>query len=160
MFFRFESEMPPVQQLRIKIEINCFEHFNVMGITKVPFKVRSSWFTGEAELTTYQFEELMGTKLRALYQRKKGRDLFDLYKGLKTRDCDIEKMLACYRKYMEFVVGRAPSYKEFLQNINEKIQDEEFLTDVVPLLRPDIVFNPQEAYQFLYDKVIAVFMDH
>ena len=75
-------------------------------------------------------------------------------------DCDIEKMLACYRKYMEFVVGRAPSYKEFLQNINEKIQDEEFLTDVVPLLRPDIVFNPQEAYQFLYDKVIAVFMDH
>ena len=74
--------------------------------------------------------------------------------------CPGTQMLACYRKYMEFVVGRAPSYKEFLQNINEKIQDEEFLTDVVPLLRPDIVFNPQEAYQFLYDKVIAVFMDH
>jgi hypothetical protein len=55
MFFRFESEMPPVQQLRIKIEINCFEHFNVMGLSKVPFKVENSWFTGEAALTTYQF---------------------------------------------------------------------------------------------------------
>ena len=154
MFFRFESEMPPVQQLRIKIEINCFEHFNVMGLTKVPFKVENSWFTSEAALTTYQFEELMGTKLRALYQRKKGRDLFDLHKGLTARECDTEKMLECYRKYMEFVVDRAPSYKEFVQNMNEKMQDEEFLTDVEPLLRPDVAFNPQEAYQFLYDKVI------
>ena len=154
MFFRFESETPPVQQLRIKIEINCFEHFNVMGLSKVPFKVENSWFTGEAALTTYQFEELMGTKLRALYQRKKGRDLFDLHKGLTARECNVEKILECYRKYMEFVVGRAPSYKEFVQNMNEKMQDDEFLTDVEPLLRHEVAFNPQEAYQFLYNKVI------
>lgn len=37
---------------------------------------------------------------------------------------------------------------------NEKMQDEEFLTDVEPLLRPEVAFNAQEAYQFLYDKVI------
>ena len=125
-----------------------------MGLTKVPFKVENSWFTGEAALTTYQFEELMGTKLRALYQRKKGRDLFDLHKGLTARECNVEKMLECYHKYMEFVVDRAPSHKEFVQNMNEKMQDEEFLTDVEPLLRPEVAFNPQEAYQFLYDKVI------
>jgi len=101
-----------------------------------------------------QFEELMGTKLRALYQRKKGRDLFDLHKGLTARECNVEKILECYYKYMEFVVGRAPSYKEFVQNMNEKMQDEEFLTDVEPLLRPEVAFNPQEACQFLYDKVI------
>ena len=41
--------------------------------------MENSWFTGSAELTTYHFEELLGTKLRALYQRKKGRDLYDLY---------------------------------------------------------------------------------
>ena len=96
----------------------------------------------------------MGTKLRALYQRKKGRDLFDLHKGLTVRECNVEKILECYRKYMEFVVDRAPSYKEFVLNMNEKMQDEEFLTDVEPLLRPEVVFNPQVAYQFLYDKVI------
>ena len=55
----------------------------------------------------------MGTKLRALYQRKKGRDLFDLHKGLTARECNVEKILECYRKYMEFVVDRSPSYKEF-----------------------------------------------
>jgi hypothetical protein len=53
-----------------------------------------------------------------------------------------------------FVVGRAPSYKEFVQNMNEKMQDDEFLTDVEPLLRHEVAFNPQEAYQYLYDKVI------
>lgn len=96
----------------------------------------------------------MGTKLRALYQRKKGRDLFDLHKGLTARECDVERVLECYRKYMVFVVERVPSYKEFVQNINEKMQDEEFLTDVEPLLRPEISFDPQDAFQLVLEKVI------
>ena len=154
MYFKFDSEMLPVEHLRLKIEINCFEHFNVLGLVKVPFKMKNGWFSGEAELTTYHFEELMGTKLRALYQRKKGRDLFDMHKGLTARECDIEKVLQCYKKYMEFVVERAPSYKEYVQNMQEKMEDSEFLTDVNKLLRPGTVFNPQEAYQLVYDKLI------
>lgn len=112
MLFRVDSEVPPVVQIRLKVEINCFEHFNVLGLTKFPFEVKNSWFTGSAELTTYQFEELLGTKLRALYQRKKGRDLFDLYYALTRKDVDIDKVLLSYKKYMEFVVGKAPSYKQ------------------------------------------------
>lgn len=42
---------------------------------------------GTAFLKTYELEEMAGTKMRALYQRKKGRDLFDLYIILKTIDC-------------------------------------------------------------------------
>ena len=116
--------------------------------------MKNGWFSGEAELTTYHFEELMGTKLRALYQRKKGRDLFDMHKGLTARECNIEKVLQCYKKYIEFVVERAPSYKEYVQNMQEKMEDREFLTDVNKLLRPGTVFNPQEAYQLVYDKLI------
>ena len=154
MLFRFDSEIPPIQQIRLKIEINCFEHFNVMGLVKVPFHVKNSWFDGETELVTYHFEELMGTKLRALFQRKKGRDLFDMFLGLKTQECDKEKILECYRQYMEFVVERVPSYKEYVQNMEEKMQDEEFLTDVLPLLRPEVHFNPEEAYTLLYNSLI------
>lgn len=154
MYFKFDSEMLPVEHLRLKIEINCFEHFYVLGLVKVPFKMKNGWFSGEADLTTYHFEELMGTKLRALYQRKKGRDLFDMHKGLTARECDIEKVLQCYKKYMEFVVERAPSYKEYVQNMQEKMEDREFLTDVNKLLRPGTVFNPQEAYQLVYEKLI------
>lgn len=154
MCFKFDSEMLPVEHLRLKIEINCFEHFNVLGLVKVPFKMKNEWYSGEAELTTYHFEELMGTKLRALYQRKKGRDLFDMHKGLTARECDIEKVLQCYKKYMEFVVERAPSYKEYVQNMQEKMEDREFLIDVNRLLRPGTAFNPQEAYQLVYEKLI------
>ena len=154
MYFKFDSEMLPVEHLRLKIEINCFEHFNVLGLVKIPFIMKNGWFSGEAELTTYHFEELMGTKLRALYQRKKGRDLFDMHKGLTARECNIEKVLQCYKKYIEFVVERAPSYKEYVQNMQEKMEDREFLTDVNKLLRPGTVFNPQEAYQLVYDKLI------
>ena len=42
MLFRVESEIPPTVQIRLKVEINCFEHFNVLGLTKIPFKVENS----------------------------------------------------------------------------------------------------------------------
>ena len=146
LLFKVDSEIPPVQQIRLKVEINCFEHFNVLGWQEVPFRVENGWFTGEAKLTTYHLEELVGTKVRALYQRKKGRDLFDLYTALTARELDVEQVLECYRKYIEFVADRAPSYKEFVQNIELKMQDEEFLEDVIPLLRPEIDFDPHKAY--------------
>ena len=154
MLFRVESEIAPVVQIRLKIEINCFEHFNVLGLTKVPFRMENSWFTGEAELTTYHFEELLGTKLRALYQRKKGRDLFDLYIALQRRDVDVDKVLQCYKKYMEFVVDKTPSYKQFVNNMEEKMQDPEFLEDTTMLLRPEIKFSPTEAYPLVYKTFI------
>ncbi|MBE6270398.1 MAG: nucleotidyl transferase AbiEii/AbiGii toxin family protein [Prevotella ruminicola] len=150
MLFRVESEIAPVIQIRLKVEINCFEHFNVLGLTKVPFSMKNSWFTGKAELTTYHFEELLGTKLRALYQRKKGRDLFDLYCALTKHDVDVDKVMLCYKKYMEFVVDKAPSYKQFVNNMEEKMQDPEFLEDTTLLLRPEIKFSPSEAYPIVY----------
>lgn len=154
MLFRAESEVPPVIKIRLKVEINCFEHFNVLGLTKFPFSMKNSWFTGSVELTTYHFEELLGTKLRALYQRRKGRDLFDLYYAMTQRDVEVENVLQSYRKYMEFVVGKTPSYKQFVKNMEEKMHDAEFLEDTAALLRPGILFSPQEAYPLVYEKLI------
>ena len=51
---RMESEIPPTVQMRMKVEINCFEHFNVLGLAKVPFKMENSWFSGETVLATYR----------------------------------------------------------------------------------------------------------
>ncbi len=78
MFYRFETEIPPIKSMRIKIEINTRKHFSILGLQKKLFKIENDWFLGNSEVTTYSLEELLGTKLRALYQRKKGRDLFDL----------------------------------------------------------------------------------
>ena len=154
MYFRMESEIPPTIPIRLKIEINCFEHFNVLGLTKVPFRIENSWFSGDAQITTYHFEELLGTKLRALYQRKKGRDLFDLYIALQQKETDVDKVLKCYREYMEFVVGKAPSYKQYVNNMEEKMNDREFLDDTHALLRPNIEFKPADAYKQIFKTFI------
>ena len=81
MIFRVDSTFLPIIPIRLKIEINCKEHFNVLDLVKIPFKGKNQWYNGSCEITTYQLEELIGTKLRALYQRRKGHDLFDLQKA-------------------------------------------------------------------------------
>jgi len=81
LLFRFNSENTTPIPLRLKVEINCREHFTVLGYKDVAFSIDTKWYKGDTKIQTYELEELLGTKLRALYQRKKGRDLFDLYKA-------------------------------------------------------------------------------
>jgi len=64
---------------RLKIEINTTEHFQVLPLKYEQFTIDSDWFNGSCQVVTYELEELIATKLRALYQRRKGRDLFDLW---------------------------------------------------------------------------------
>lgn len=145
--YRFESEIPPVVNLRLKIEINCREHFSILGYNEVNFETNSSWFKGSCQVVSYQLEELLGTKLRALYQRRKGRDLFDLYYALSGKETDREQILKCYNEYMDFVVGQAPSPSQFLSNLDDKMADPEFQRDVTGLLRPGIEYDRELAYQ-------------
>lgn len=154
MMFRMESEIPPVVPLRLKIEINCFEHFSELGFVKVPFSIENSWFSGSCELTTYALEELLGTKLRALYQRAKGRDLFDLYKALNISGVDIEMIIRCYKRYMSFSVNKPPTYKQFILNMEKKMSNPDFLEDMDSLIRPEETYNVEEAYRFVKKELI------
>src|SRR4030042_2888439 len=129
LFFKFNSESIREVILRLKIEINCREHFSVLGYKDIKFEVNSEWFKGHCILKTYYPEELLGTKLRALYQRRKGRDLYDIYKTITNIDIDNEKLLKCYREYMNFVVANPPTRKQFIKNMDEKMLDDEFLGD-------------------------------
>ena len=70
--FRFESEIAPVRSLKLKIEINCREHFTVLGYTRVSFVVESGWFSDACSIPTYHVNELLGTKLRCIVSEKKG----------------------------------------------------------------------------------------
>jgi predicted nucleotidyltransferase component of viral defense system len=150
LVFRFDSEFPPIQKLRLKVETNCREHFTVLGLKKIPFKVESSWFKGSCEITTYQFEELLSTKLRALYQRRKGRDLFDLHRAVaSTQNLNVDNLIKCYMEYMKFSVGKPPSQKQYVENMEAKMQDSEFLGDIKALIRPDEQYNQDAAFEIV-----------
>ena len=154
MKFRFESEIPPVVPMRLKIETNCREHFAILGWQQTSFSVESNWYTGSCNLTTYTIEELLGTKIRALYQRKKGRDLYDLYHAFIKINMDKDAVIACYKKYMEFSVGSVPSQKGFLLNIEEKIGDEYFIGDIIGLIRPIEDYDQSGAFRLLKKELI------
>lgn len=156
VLYRFESEIPPVVNLRLKIEINTREHFNILGLQSYPFSVSNSWFSGSATINTYKVEELLGTKLRALYQRRKGRDLFDLFWALKQTNLNLNDILECYRKYMSFVVDVLPTQKQFLVNMEEKMQDNEFLSDMRNIIRPGIEYSPTEAWNLVRTKLVEL----
>src|SRR5258708_23025769 len=92
--------MPSIP-LRLKVEINTREHFAVYGFKQIPFNVSSRWFEGSCETHSYELDELLGTKLRALYQRKHGRDLFDLAKALEEPGVDHPPILTALLEDME-----------------------------------------------------------
>jgi predicted nucleotidyltransferase component of viral defense system len=97
-------------------------------------------------ISTYHLEEMIGTKIRALYQRRKGRDLYDLYKALTLANMNIEQVITCYNEYMKFVVDNPPTQKQYFQNMEQKMKDNEFLGDTKVLLRTDESYNSEEAW--------------
>jgi predicted nucleotidyltransferase component of viral defense system len=155
LIFRFESEIPPIQKLRLKIEINCNEHFSVFGLKKVNHEINNSWVSGEINMISYHLEELLATKMRALYQRKKGRDLFDLYYALTHSDIDCNKIIHAYKFYMNSSNQRYATSREFLKNMDDKMQENEFIGDVIGLIRPEIKFNILEAYSVVRQKLLV-----
>ena len=152
--YRFTSEYEEIR-MRLKLEINCKEHFNVLDWVDFPFEIASEWFSGKAEIRTYNINELLGTKLRALYQRSKGRDLFDLDYSRRNIDLDFEQIINCFKEYTSFATGKKPpSKKEFLLNIEVKENSTEFTGDMEGLLRPEIKYNQSEAFSWLKTELI------
>ena len=154
MLFRMDSEFPPVVQLRLKVEINCCEHFTLLGHVKRPFAVESTWFSGECIVTTYQLEEMLATKLRALYQRRKGRDLFDLYYALTHPPLDLVKLLECYHRHIAATGDQPPSYRQFINNMDAKILLPDYRDNTMPMLRPGLDFDPNAAYELVREKLL------
>lgn len=154
--YRFETEIQPIIKMRLKIEINCREHFTVLGLQQVPFKVQNGWFKGECMINTYHIEELLGTKLRALYQRRKGRDLFDLDLALTKLDIDVAKLIQCYKEYINFSDGVSPTSKMFVVNMVEKMSDDEFRNDIFTILRPEVEYDNDLAYKKISEEIIGV----
>lgn len=139
-----EDDVP----IKLKIEVNTREHFSVYGLQDIPVKLVSEWGNGEALVPTYGLDELLATKLRALYQRKKGRDLFDLWYALKYADVNIDKVIDAFKHYMN-EEGNAVTQKEFLENLGKKIEDPDFIGDMNGLLRSGLTYDINEAYEFV-----------
>ncbi len=154
LIYKMRSEGPPALPMRLKIEINTREHFSVFGIEKHPFEVNSRWFSGSANVHTYQLDELLGTKLRALYQRKKGRDLFDLWIAGRSVVVDADRVVECLLRYLDHE-GLSLSRAEFEENLEAKCSDPRFLGDIAPLLASSCPWDASDAQQYVQRELLG-----
>tara|TARA_R110001592_G_scaffold42009_2_gene136701 strand:- start:571 stop:1353 length:783 start_codon:yes stop_codon:yes gene_type:complete len=146
LVYRFDSEdgIP----LRLKIEVNCREHHTIFGVQDIKHNMQSDWYSGEVLIPSYELAELLGTKMRALYQRRKGRDLFDMWYAIIQSKVEPLTIIKAWNFYME-EEGNSVTQKEFLENMEKKILDQDFLGDMEGLLRPDLTYDINNAYEFV-----------
>ncbi len=152
LIYKIPSESQPVINLKLKVEINTREHFSILGFQKKEHSVNSQWFNGKYNITTFTLEELLSTKLRALYQRRKGRDLFDLWYADQKDKIEIKNIIECFHKYIDSD-GLTISSTDFIRNVEEKLKDNEFNGDITGLIRPEIIYNGNEAWVKLKSKL-------
>jgi predicted nucleotidyltransferase component of viral defense system len=145
LIYRISSESQPIINLKLKIEINTREHFSIFGYQKLEHSVNSQWFNSTYNITTFTIEELLSTKVRALYQRKKGRDLFDIWYADQNHKLDIKNIIVGFHKYIEND-GLNILKADFINNVEDKLKDEEFNGDIVGLIRPEITYDGDKAW--------------
>lgn len=118
--------------IRVKIETNVAESTPHSDHVFVPFEVTSPWWSGGADVRTFTIEEILATKVRALCQRRKGRDLFDLWIGLNLPEIDASEITAALGHYMQ---DRVYSYPQLVGHLKTKLGDPDFAADLNGLVR-------------------------
>jgi len=152
LVMRGAAEDDPTLPLRVKVEINTQETSPVRPLVRLPFVVTSNWFNGSADVLTFTPAELVSTKLRALYQRSKGRDLFDLWLALTELHLEPAEILDCFGPY------RPVGYTAELagKNLDAKLQNRTFVTDLELLVAswPE-GYNVASAARLVKDELLA-----
>ena len=96
----------------------------------------------------------MATKLRALYQRRKGRDLFDLWHVASQKLINLDRVVEIFAKYCDND-GLKISGEEFIKNLEFKKQNKDFKLDVDFLLPQNRGWDFEKAYQFVLKNVVS-----
>jgi predicted nucleotidyltransferase component of viral defense system len=143
MVFKFAPEADSQTTLKLKVEINTREHRSALGIKPYSFSVDSEWYQGKAEIASFAPEEMFGTKLRALLQRNKNRDLFDLHHGMERLALDPDKLIACFDHYLALEgrpITRAVAEQRMLEKLTRSLTE-----DIAPLLPTGVRFDDNDA---------------
>ena len=143
LIFKFAPEADPLTSLKLKVDISTREHESFFGIKNYPFLVGNDWYQGKTEIASYKPEELFTTKLRALLQRRKNRDLFDLHHGLEQLSLNSNDLITCFNHYLT-LEGKPISRAVAEQRMLEKL-DRSLIEDIAPLLPVGVRFNDDDA---------------
>jgi hypothetical protein len=111
----------------------------------------------QTQIKGYDIHELLGTKMRAMFQRKRGRDLFDLYWALTKSTSPVEPadIIESFQYYMK-QEGTQAARAEFVGILNAHLRDRGFCSDMEPLLRAGISYDPQSAGTYVKTNLLSL----
>lgn len=143
LIFRFTPEVSAEADLKLEVEMNTREHESLYGVRDYPFEVESIWYSGKTTIRSFEPEELFGTKLRALLQRRKSRVLFDLGEGLSQLTMESDKQIGSFEHYLGpqgMDIIRVVAEERMLEKLNRSLTE-----DITPLLPTGVTFTDAQA---------------
>jgi predicted nucleotidyltransferase component of viral defense system len=146
----------------LKIEVNVNEQKSLYPLVKINIDAPDeSGGVRQIPVQSYDLDEMLGTKLRALLQREHGRDLFDLWyaaehaKAHPALPVNPARVGAAFRFYMA-QEGSSFSAKEFSSELERRMRSRKFLKDMDEYLPVGRSYDPQRAHQ----EFVEFFLPH
>ena len=157
MTYSLPSIIEPGRMLDIVVEANVTERKPHLSVVEIPFSFPFREKPVQTQIKGYDIHEMLGTKLRAMFQRKRGRDLFDLYWALtkSTSPVDPSGIIESFQHYMK-QEGTKAGRAEFVGILEAHLKDRGFCSDMEPLLRHGISYDPQSAGSFIKANLLSL----
>ncbi|HDT13979.1 MAG TPA: nucleotidyl transferase AbiEii/AbiGii toxin family protein [Candidatus Aminicenantes bacterium] len=157
MTYSMASIIEPSRTLGIVVEANVTERIPHRAVIAIPFSFPFRGKNVQTRLKGFEIHEMLGTKMRALFQRKRGRDLFDLYWALTQSPTPIkpEEVLASFQHYLS-LEGTEARREELVSILDTHLKDREFCSDTEGLLRADISYDPQLAGGYIKSHLLKL----
>lgn len=155
MTYAVPSTSTPGATVEIVVEVNVTERTPHRPVVEIPFEFPFRGVSMTTGIVGYDIHEMLGTKLRALLQRRRGRDLFDLYWALTLAQPPVDpaEVIDSFLHYLrqEAVVARRA---EFVAILESHLADPGFRSDMDHLLRNGIDYDPESAGVYVRTKLI------
>jgi len=141
------------QPLKIKIEINTYERTPALPLIVLRHEINTEWYESQSDVRTFQAEELIATKIRALYQRSKGRDLFDIWLSLEMLALDPLVIKDAFDTYRPDGITASLA----IRNLEKKLESRQFLEDLNGLaILHEINYNPKQASEIVIERLLRI----
>lgn len=150
----------PGATLDLVVEANVSERTPHRSIAKIPFAITYRDQPLAAVLNGYDIHEMLGTKMRALFQRKRGRDLFDLHWALTKANPPVDPaaVIESFQHYLR-QEGAAAARAEFTALLDAHLADRGFCSDMIPLLRLGEAYDPVAAGALVKSRLLNLLPD-
>ena len=141
----------PRMSMKLKVEVNVTERAPFYQLVRVPFTPSLPEGAASVDVITYDVDEMLGTKMRALLQRDHGRDLFDLAHAWAycsasghPHPINAARVVAAFRHYMA-QEGADVDRDHYERDLMRKVRLARFRADLSDVLADGVKYDVDAA---------------